>query len=98
LKKRLWGAAGTEQAQGTWRVKGSLRQGNIYLLGQNGNQTILRCQVHVKGGEPCVSDDGGGEDPPTTAEGKGKTCSDEIDNDGDDLIVSPLMLTDDSSD
>jgi len=47
-----WGAAGAEQAQGTWRIEGSLRQGRIYLTGQNGNQRILNYQVHVKGGEP----------------------------------------------
>lgn len=46
-----WGTAGTEQAQGTWRIEGSLRQGRIYLNAQNGNQTILNYQVHVQRGE-----------------------------------------------
>ena len=46
-----WGATGAEQAQGIWRIEGSLRQGRIYLTGQNGNERILDYQVHVKGGE-----------------------------------------------
>jgi len=46
-----WGATGAEQALGTWRIEGSLRQGRIYLIGQNGNQRVLNYQVHVKGGE-----------------------------------------------
>ena len=47
------GVSGAEQAQGRWRIEGSLRQGRIYLTGQNGNQRILNYQVHVKGGEAC---------------------------------------------
>jgi hypothetical protein len=46
-----WGATGSENAQGTWRIEGSLRQGRIFLTSQNGNQTIINYQVHVKGGE-----------------------------------------------
>ncbi len=39
-------------------------------------------------GKPCSSDGGGGEDPHSAVEGKGKgkTCSDSIDNDGDGLV------------
>jgi hypothetical protein len=46
-----WGATGSENTQGTWRIEGSLRQGRIYLTSRSGDQTILNYQVHVKGGE-----------------------------------------------
>ncbi|MBW2466437.1 MAG: hypothetical protein JRF02_03975, partial [Deltaproteobacteria bacterium] len=46
-----WGVAGNEQAYGTWRIEGSLRQGRIYLTGQDGSQRVLNYQVHIKGGE-----------------------------------------------
>jgi hypothetical protein len=46
-----WGATGTEQARGMWRIEGSLRQGRIYLIDQAGKQTALEYQVHVERGE-----------------------------------------------
>jgi hypothetical protein len=46
-----WGATGTQQARGRWKAVGRLRQGNLYLVDQNGRQVVIPYQVHVKGEE-----------------------------------------------
>ncbi|MBW2412255.1 MAG: hypothetical protein JRF72_20845, partial [Deltaproteobacteria bacterium] len=46
-----WGAAGEQQARGHWRVVGGLRQGQLFLVDQNGRQSIYHYQVHIRGGE-----------------------------------------------
>jgi hypothetical protein len=46
-----WGATGTQQARGRWKAVGGLRQGKLYLVDQNGRQSVISYQVHIKGGE-----------------------------------------------
>ena len=46
-----WGATGNQQARGRWKAVGRLRQGNLYLVDQNGRQVVIPYQVHVKGEE-----------------------------------------------
>ena len=46
-----WGATGQQQGRGLWRVVGSLRQGSLYLVDQNGRETAYQYQVHIRGGE-----------------------------------------------
>lgn len=46
-----WGATGAQQAQGRWKVVGSLRQGKLYLVDQSGRTSEIPYQVHIKGGE-----------------------------------------------
>lgn len=46
-----WGATGNQQGRGYWKVVGSLRQGNLYLVDQNGRESVYNYQVHIRGGE-----------------------------------------------
>lgn len=46
-----WGATGAQQGRGRWRVVGSLRQGRLYLVDQNGRENVFQYQVHIRGGE-----------------------------------------------
>jgi hypothetical protein len=46
-----WGATGKQEAQGRWKAVGGLRQGNLYLVDQNGRQVVITYQVHIKGDE-----------------------------------------------
>jgi hypothetical protein len=46
-----WGATGAQQGRGRWKVRGSLRQGELYLVDQNGTENVYHYQVHVRGGE-----------------------------------------------
>jgi hypothetical protein len=46
-----WGATGAQQAQGRWKIVGSLRQGKLYLVDQSGRTSAIPYQVHIKGGE-----------------------------------------------
>jgi hypothetical protein len=46
-----WGAAGTEQARGRWKVVGSLRKGKLYLINQRGREIVYNYQVHIQRGE-----------------------------------------------
>jgi hypothetical protein len=46
-----WGATGAQQARGRWKVVGSLRQGKLYLMDQNGRQGVFNYQVHIRRGE-----------------------------------------------
>jgi hypothetical protein len=46
-----WGATGTQQTQGRWKVVGGLRQGKLYLVDQNGRQISIPYQVNIKEGE-----------------------------------------------
>jgi hypothetical protein len=46
-----WGATGAQQGRGSWKVVGSLRQGKLYLVDQNGRENVYHYQVHIRGGE-----------------------------------------------
>ena len=46
-----WGATGAQQGRGHWKVAGSLRQGNLFLVDQKGRENIYSDQVHIRGGE-----------------------------------------------
>jgi hypothetical protein len=46
-----WGATGTQQALGRWRAVGGLRQGKLYLVDQNGRESVIAYRVHIKDGE-----------------------------------------------
>lgn len=46
-----WGAAGSEQGGGHWTIRGTLRQGQITLIDQNGNRTVYNYKVHCRGNE-----------------------------------------------
>jgi hypothetical protein len=46
-----WGATGEQQARGHWKVVGGLRQGKLYLVDQNGRESVYHYQVHIRGGE-----------------------------------------------
>jgi hypothetical protein len=46
-----WGTAGAEQSSGYWTIQGTLEQGTITLMGNNGSRTVMNYQVHVKNGE-----------------------------------------------
>jgi len=46
-----WGATGSQQEQGQWNAVGSLREGELHLINQNGEKKIYHYQVHIKGGE-----------------------------------------------
>jgi hypothetical protein len=46
-----WGATGEQQGRGHWKVVGGLRQGNLYLVDQNGRESVYNYQVHIRGGE-----------------------------------------------
>ena len=46
-----WGATGTQQAHGRWKVVGNLRQGELYLVDPAGGTNVIQYQVHIKGGE-----------------------------------------------
>ncbi|MGD2272474.1 MAG: hypothetical protein PVI06_18890 [Desulfobacterales bacterium] len=46
-----WGATGEQQARGRWKVEGGLRQGQLFLVDQNGRQRVYHYQVHIRGGE-----------------------------------------------
>ncbi len=46
-----WGATGAQQARGHWRAAGGLRKGNLYLVDQNGRESVIQYQVHIQDGE-----------------------------------------------
>ena len=46
-----WGATGAQQGRGHWKVAGSLRQGKLFLVDQNGRENVYTYQVHIRGGE-----------------------------------------------
>jgi|GEM_PF-1673178 len=46
-----WGATGAQQGRGHWKVAGSLRQGKLFLVDQNGRENVYSYQVHIRGGE-----------------------------------------------
>jgi hypothetical protein len=46
-----WGATGGQQAGGHWKVVGGLRKGKLYLVDQNGRESVIHYQVHIRGGE-----------------------------------------------
>jgi hypothetical protein len=46
-----WGTTGEQQARGRWKVVGGLRQGKLYLVDQNGRESVYHYQVHIRGGE-----------------------------------------------
>lgn len=46
-----WGAAGDQQAQGTWTVRGTREQGVLTIFFSNGNQREINYKVHVENGE-----------------------------------------------
>lgn len=46
-----WGATGAQQGRGRWKVAGSLRQGKLFLVDQNGTENVYTYQVHIRGGE-----------------------------------------------
>ena len=46
-----WGATGEQQGRGRWKVVGGLRQGNLYLVDQNGRESVYNYRVHIRGGE-----------------------------------------------
>jgi hypothetical protein len=46
-----WGATGSQQERGRWKADGSLREGKLYLINQNGEEIVYHYQVHIKGGE-----------------------------------------------
>jgi len=46
-----WGATGAQQGRGRWKVAGSLRQGKLFLVDQNGRENVYTYQVHSRGGE-----------------------------------------------
>jgi hypothetical protein len=46
-----WGATGGQQARGHWKVVGGLRKGKFYLVDQNGRESVIHYQVHIRGGE-----------------------------------------------
>ena len=46
-----WGTAGAEQSGGHWTIQGTLEQGTITLIGNNGSRTVLNYRVYMEGGE-----------------------------------------------
>lgn len=46
-----WGTAGTDQSGGHWTIQGTLEQGTITLIGNNGRRTVINYRVHVRNGE-----------------------------------------------
>ena len=46
-----WGATSNEQTSGRWTIQGTLRQGTINLVYQNGKRINYRYQVHCRGSE-----------------------------------------------
>jgi hypothetical protein len=46
-----WGATGTEQARGRWKVVGGLREGKLYLIDQSGRERVYNYHVHIQKGE-----------------------------------------------
>jgi hypothetical protein len=46
-----WGATGVQQGRGHWKVAGSLRQGKLFLVDQNGRENVYTYQVHIRRGE-----------------------------------------------
>jgi len=46
-----WGATGEQQGRGHWKVAGSLRQGRLFLVDQNGSENVYTYQVHIRRGE-----------------------------------------------
>ena len=46
-----WAATGEQQAGGRWMVVGGLRKGQLHLVDQNGRETLIHYQVHIRGGE-----------------------------------------------
>ncbi|WP_028862833.1 hypothetical protein [Psychromonas aquimarina] len=46
-----WGAAGTEQSGGRWRVEGGLRSGRLILTDPSGSKNVYNYQVHIENGE-----------------------------------------------
>jgi hypothetical protein len=46
-----WGATGAQQRRGHWKVAGSLRQGKLFLVDQNGSENVYTYQVHIRKGE-----------------------------------------------
>ena len=46
-----WGATGAQQGRGRWKVVGGLRQGKLYLVDQNGRESVYNYQVHIRRGE-----------------------------------------------
>lgn len=46
-----WGATGTQGGRGYWKVVGSLRQGKLYLVDQNGRERVYNYEVHIRRGE-----------------------------------------------
>ena len=46
-----WGAVGTEQACGSWTVRGNFQTGQILIKKNDGSESVLNYEVHVKNGE-----------------------------------------------
>jgi hypothetical protein len=46
-----WGAVGTEQGQGHWKVRGNFRRGQIIVTKGDGAETVLNYEVNVQDGE-----------------------------------------------
>lgn len=46
-----WGATGAQQGCGHWKVAGSLQQGKLFLVDQNGRENVYSYQVHIRRGE-----------------------------------------------
>jgi hypothetical protein len=46
-----WGATGAQQGRGRWKVVGGLRKGKLYLVDQNGKESVYHYEVHIRGGE-----------------------------------------------
>ncbi len=46
-----WGTTGAQERRGHWKVAGSLRQGTLFLVDQNGRENVYTYQVHIRGGE-----------------------------------------------
>jgi len=46
-----WGGTGSERGRGRWRITGTLKRGRIFITKQDGSETELSYQVHIKNGE-----------------------------------------------
>ncbi len=46
-----WGVTGAQQGRGRWKVVGGLRKGKLYLVDQNGKESVRHYEVHIRGGE-----------------------------------------------
>ena len=46
-----WGAVGTEQTGGRWKVRGNFQRGQIVIMKNDGSEKVLDYEVHVQNGE-----------------------------------------------